>query len=133
MTAAAALADVSARAIRDLQAAGAKVLAGTDAVDAFVIPGHSLHQELQLMVKGGMSPAQALRSATAEAAAYRDTLATEGTIERGKRADLVVLDRNPLADIANTTKIHMVMAGGRVHDRAALKALLDRVREFASR
>ena len=133
MTAAAALADVSARAVRDLQAAGAKILAGTDAFDAFVIPGHSLHQELQLMVKGGMSPAQALRSATAEAAAYRGTLATEGTIERGKRADLLILDGNPIADIANITRIHTVVAGGRVHERSALHALLDRVREFSSK
>ena len=133
LRAAAALADASARAVRDLQAAGAKVLAGTDAFDAFVIPGHSLHQELQLMVRGGMSPAQALRSATAEAAAYRGTLATEGTIERGKRADLVLVGGNPLADIANIKKIHMVVAGGRVHERSALNALLARVREFATK
>lgn len=131
LKAAAALADVSARAVRDLQAAGASVLAGTDAFDAFVLPGHSLHQELQLLVRGGMSPAQALRSATVEAAAYRGALATEGTLERGKRADLVLLDADPLADIANVARIHAVVTGGSVIDRGALDALRQRVREFA--
>jgi imidazolonepropionase-like amidohydrolase len=130
---AAALAEVALRAVGDMHAAGAKVLAGTDAFDAFVIPGHSLHQELQLLVRAGLTPAQALRTATVEAAAYRGALATEGTIERGKRADLVILDANPLEDMTNISRLHLTIAGGRVQDRQALDALLARVREFAAR
>jgi hypothetical protein len=131
LQAAARLAETSARAVRDLHAAGARILAGTDAFDAFVIPGHSLHQELEAMVRGGLTPLDALRMATVEAARYRGSRQTEGTLEPGKRADLILLDGNPVAEITNTRRIHAVMAGGRLWDRQRLNGLLEGVRAFA--
>ena len=131
--AAASLAATAARAVRDLRDGGAKVLAGTDAFDAFVLPGHSLHQELQLLVSAGFSPLEALQAATKTAAAYRGTSSSEGTIERGKRADLVLLDADPTRDIANARRIHGVVVGGQWHSRTQLDRMMDEVKAFASR
>ncbi len=114
-----------------MHAAGAKVLAGTDTFDAFVLPGFSLHQELALLVKAGLSPLAALQSATRSAADYRATLDREGTIARKKRADLVLLDANPLADIANLSQIHAVVQAGRVFTRAELDKMLQSARDAA--
>jgi imidazolonepropionase-like amidohydrolase len=133
LQAAARLAEASARAVRDMHGAGAKVLAGTDAFDAFVIPGYSLHQELQALVRAGLTPVEALRTATVTAARYRGSIQTDGTLEPGKRADIVLLDASPLTEITNTRKIHAVVAGGRVHDRPELDRVLAAVRTFADR
>ena len=129
--AAADVARVSGIAIATMHAAGAKVLAGTDTFDAFVLPGFSLHQELALLVKAGLSPLAALQSATRSAADYRATLDREGTIARKKRADLVLLDANPLADIANLSQIHAVVQAGRVFTRAELDKMLQSARDAA--
>jgi imidazolonepropionase-like amidohydrolase len=132
LEAAARVAEVSARALRDLHAGGARVLAGTDAFDGFVLPGVSLHQELALLVRAGLSPLQALRAATVEAARYfGDSKA--GVIAPGMRADMVLLDGNPLADIANTTRIRAVVLTGRPYPRDRLDAMLNAARESAAR
>jgi hypothetical protein len=128
---AARVADVSARALRDLHAGGARILAGTDAFDGFVLPGVSLHQELALLVQAGMSSAQALRTATVEAARYFGD--REARIAPGLRADMVLLDGDPLGDIANTTRIHAVVVNGRPYPRSRLDALLASAREAAAR
>jgi imidazolonepropionase-like amidohydrolase len=107
------------------------VLAGTDTFDAFVLPGVSLHQELDLLVRAGLTPLEAIQSATRAAAEYRGTSATEGTIASGKRADLVLLDADPLADIANLSRVHAVMIGGRLLSRRDLDPLLVQVRTAA--
>lgn len=108
----------------DLNKAGIKLLAGTDAPMAFVFPGFSLHQELELLVRSGLTPLQALRTATYNPAEYFGALDSLGTVSQGKLADLVLLDANPLTDIRNTRRISTVIANGRVFDRAALNALL---------
>ena len=131
--AAAALASTSARAVRDLHQGGAKVMAGTDTFDAFVIPGDSLHQELKLLVGAGFSPLEALQTATRNAAEYRGTLKNEGTITVGKRADLVLLDADPSTDIANASKVAATIAGGRVYSRERLAELVRGVRKFAEK
>jgi imidazolonepropionase-like amidohydrolase len=89
------------------------MLAGSDSLDVMVFPGPTLHRELQLLVEIGLTPAEALRSATYDAAQFmhRDN---SGTLQAGKLADLVLLNANPLADIRNTTKIASVILGGRV-------------------
>ena len=132
-TAAAAVAATAARAVRDLRDGGARVLAGTDSFDAFVLPGYSLHQELELLAAAGLSPLQALQAATRTAAEYRGTLQSEGTIEVGKRADLVLLDVDPLRDIVNARRVHAVVVGGKFYQRVQLDRMLDEVRSFASR
>jgi len=110
-----------------LNRAGVPLLAGTDAPRAFIYPGFSLHEELALLVKSGLTPLEALRSATYNPASYLGSLDSLGTIEKGKIADLVLLDADPLKDIHNTTRISAVIANGRLIDSAARAALLNHV------
>jgi imidazolonepropionase-like amidohydrolase len=107
--------------------AGVRFLAGTDtgALDCF--PGSSLHDELELLVRAGLTPLQALQAATRNPAEYLGRLAELGTVEPGKLADLVLLDADPLADIRNTRKIHAVVVNGRLLSASDLQALLDGV------
>ncbi len=93
---------------------GGRVAAGTDTPQQFVVPGASLHRELQLYVAAGLTPAAAVKTATAEAAALLGISDRAGTVDTGKDADLVLLDGNPLADISATLRIRLVMRGGTV-------------------
>ena len=117
----------------DLKRAGVKVLAGTDTPHAFVFPGFSLHQELELLVRSGFTPLEALRAATYNPAEYLGALDSLGTVGKGKVADLVLLDANPLSDIRNTRRISTVIANGRVFDRAQLNDLLHHVESTLKR
>ena len=107
-----------------MQREGVGLLAGTDTGDDGVLPGSALHHELELLVGAGLSPAQALRTATLNPARYFGIAAEAGTIGKGKRADLVLLDANPLEDIRNANKISAVVVRGRVLDRKELDRLL---------
>jgi imidazolonepropionase-like amidohydrolase len=108
--------------------AGVKMLAGTDVPTTGTFLGFSLHDELALLVERyGMTPMEALRSATALPAAFMGMDAEVGTIEVGRRADLVLLDADPLADIANTRRIDTVISNGRVFDRVRRAQLLDEI------
>jgi hypothetical protein len=95
-----------------LHRAGVPLLAGTDAPEPYCPPGTSLHQELEMLVDSGLSPADAIRCATVNNARSLGQEARLGTIEPGKLADLVLLDANPLEKIANTRSIAMVFRGG---------------------
>jgi imidazolonepropionase-like amidohydrolase len=110
-----------------MQRAGVRIIAGTDTPNPYVFPGFSLHDELALLVKAGLTPMEALQAATRNAAEYAGQLATVGTIEKGKIADLVLLDADPLSDIANTKLINSVIVGGRLIDRTAITAMLSKV------
>jgi imidazolonepropionase-like amidohydrolase len=112
---------------RDLKEAGVKLLAGTDMPQAFVYPGFSLHQELELLVRSGLTPLEALRTATYNPADFLSALDSLGTVAQGKLADLLLLDANPLTDIRNTRRIAVVIANGRVFDPAARAQLLKDV------
>jgi imidazolonepropionase-like amidohydrolase len=113
--------------------AGVPFMAGTDtAAGVHVFPGFSLHDELALFVRAGLTPMQALQTATRNPAEFMDRLADLGTVERGKLADLVLLDANPLDDIANTRRIRAVVLAGRYLDRAALDRLLQGVEKAAA-
>jgi imidazolonepropionase-like amidohydrolase len=112
--------------VRLLHRAGVPILAGTDVGNPFVVPGHSLHRELELLVESGLSPLEALQAATLNPALYLEATDSLGTVEAGKLADLVLLDANPLDDIRNTAQIRAVMVNGRYLDRDALDALLAR-------
>ncbi|HYC61556.1 MAG TPA: amidohydrolase family protein [Thermoanaerobaculia bacterium] len=114
------------RILRALHQGGVKILMGTDAPQQFSVPGFSLHRELQFMRDAGMSPYDILKSGTANVGEYFAKQDSFGTIEKGKRADLVLLNANPLADIANVSKIEGVMVGGRWFSRKDLdERLLD--------
>lgn len=98
-----------------------------------MIAGFCVHDELAAMVRGGMTPLAALQTATLNPARYFGLEQTAGTIASRKRADLVLLDANPLTDIANVQRIRAVVVAGRFLDRPELDKLLTQVRIAASR
>jgi hypothetical protein len=108
-------------------------MAGTDtAAGVHVFPGFSLHEELALFVEAGLTPMQALQTATRNPAEFMGRLDDMGTVTKGKLADLVLLDANPLDDIANTRRIRAVVLAGRYFDRASLDAMLKGVEQAAA-
>ena len=112
--------------LRMMRRAGMRILPGSDFPAPLVIPGIDLHEELAKFVdEMGMSPLEALRSATLHPAEFFGIADSLGTIAPGKLADLVLLDANPLDNIRNTRRINAVFANGRLLDRAALDELLS--------
>ena len=99
--------------IKALHDGGAGLLLGSDAPQIWNVPGFSIHREIATYVASGLTPYQALATGTRGVAAHYNTLDRAGVIDTGRRADLVLLDANPLQDIANTSKIAGVMIGGR--------------------
>ncbi len=116
---------LSRRLVRPFAEAGVPILAGTHAVaiTPFIFPGASLHDELAALVNAGLSPLEALQSATITPARFANQASDLGTVAAGKLADLVVLDANPLDDISNTRRTHAVVVNGRLLDRPDLDAL----------
>ena len=114
-----------------MQRAGVRVLAGTDDANPYVFPGFSLHDELAMLVEAGLTPMHALQAATFNAAKFFNKSDSLGTIEKGKLADLILLDANPLDNIGNTKKINAVVLNGRLFDRNALDKLLADVENAA--
>lgn len=114
-----------------LQQAGVTIMAGTDAgfLNSFDYPGIGLHDELTVFVQNGLTPAQALSSATRAGPAWFGRLDRYGAVSTGKAADLVLLDRNPLQDINATRAIDTVILRGHVYDRKALDGMLERARK----
>jgi imidazolonepropionase-like amidohydrolase len=120
-----ALLDRYKKLVGDMHRAGVEFLAGTDANGWNpVLPGFGLHEELALLVESGLTPLDALQTATRNPARYFGALNQAGTIEPGKVADLVLLNADPLADIRNTQKIEAVVMRGRYYSRQDLDALL---------
>jgi imidazolonepropionase-like amidohydrolase len=111
--------------------AGVPMLLGTDSGtdNAHTIPGWSIHEELEALVKAGLSPAEALRMGTIDAARWRGEDATEGSVEPGKVADLVILRSNPLEAIRHTQEIDAVFKNGTQYSRADLDAMLRGVED----
>lgn len=106
---------------------GVNIVAGTDAGANLVVPGISLHDELRSLNLSGMSPAQTLATATKNPAELMNSNA--GIIAAGRRADLVILNKNPLSDINNTRAIDTVIVNGRVFGRKQLDAMLEAVKQ----
>jgi hypothetical protein len=104
--------------------AGVKVMVGTDNGDSYILPGFAVHDEIQELVKAGLTPAEALKAATWNGAEFLGQLDTSGSIEAGKWADLILLNANPLIDARNTQSIAAVILRGRYLDRATLDQLL---------
>lgn len=112
-----------------LQEAGVGLLAGSDcgASNNFKFPGSGLHEELAALVESGLTPLQALQTATVNAAMFFGVTKDYGTVAKGKMADLVLLDANPLDSIHNTEKIAAVVLNGKLLDRTNLDQLLAEV------
>ncbi len=120
---------------RKAHKAGVRFLAGSDAgyINPYIFHGYSLHDELERYVENGMTPAEALNTSTLNPARYLGEESEGGSIAAGKRADLVILDANPLADINAIRSIHAVIANGVVYDRKELDALLTDIHARAAK
>jgi imidazolonepropionase-like amidohydrolase len=116
--------------VPELYSAGVNILAGSDcgAFNSFIYPGESLHQELKLMVASGLTPAQALVTATINGAKFMGVASLYGSIQKGKSSDIVVLDANPLADIKAIDQIDMVLSHGKLYSRSDLDKLLNSIK-----
>ena len=119
---------------REMREAGVRLMVGTDAAVLNVFPGASVHDELRLFVDSlGMSPLEAIESATRKPAEWLGLADSVGTISAGKVADLVLLDADPLADITNTRRIAAVVLRGRLFQQRDLNALLAAVAAMPDR
>ncbi|HQZ97498.1 MAG TPA: amidohydrolase family protein [Pyrinomonadaceae bacterium] len=112
--------------------AGVPIMTGTDNNNPYVVPGFALHSELELFVRAGLTPIQALQSATIVPARYLGLTRSNGSTEKGKIADIILLDADPLSDIRNTRKIAAVMVNGKLLDRADLDKMLKTVEASAT-
>jgi len=110
--------------VRQAHDAGVRIVAGTDAGDTYVFPGFAIHEELAELVRAGLTPTDALRSATIDAARFSGKAREYGSIEAGKVADMILLNANPLTDIRSTQKIAGLFFNGQYLHRAALDELL---------
>lgn len=106
-----------------LHRAGVRIVLGTDTGNPFVFAGYSVHDELRLLVSAGLSPEAALQAASVRAAELLGKANEFGTIEAGKRADIVLLTGNPLSDIANSRTVETVILRGRVVTRPVLSSV----------
>jgi imidazolonepropionase-like amidohydrolase len=118
----------SAVVTSDMAKAGVGILAGCDSM----IAGFCVHDELAAMVRGGMAPLTALQTATINPARYFGIEQTAGSVAPGRRADLVLLDGNPLVDITNVRRIRAVIVAGRLLDRGALDQVLSKAKDAAA-
>ena len=109
---------------------GVKLLAGTDFPNPYVFPGFSLHDELSLMVKGGMPTIDALRTATINPAIFMNKEVDFGSVEVGKIASLILLNKNPLENIENTKTIETVIIRGIVYNRKVLDLMLAQAKSY---
>jgi imidazolonepropionase-like amidohydrolase len=113
--------------VKGIHDAGGKIMAGSDTPELFLLYGFTLHREMKSLVEAGLKPYAALEAATRIPAEFLKILGETGTIERGKRADLVLLEANPLDDISNTEKRAGVMVRGQWIPEAKLKKMLDEI------
>ncbi len=113
---------VRGKLIKALHEAGAGLLLGSDAPQVFNVPGFSLHRELAYLVQAGLTPYQALSTGTREVARFLGAPADFGTVEPGRRADLILLEGDPLKDLANLRRRTGVMIGGRWLPKAEIEA-----------
>lgn len=127
--AARALVELRQELTRALHAAGAPIALGSDAPQFFNVPGFSIHHEMEMMVAAGLTPYEVLATGTREPARYFGTPDAFGTVEPGRRADLILLEANPLDDVANVQRRIGVMVRGQWLPEADIQARLDTIAE----
>jgi imidazolonepropionase-like amidohydrolase len=115
--------------VQALHQADAGILLGTDAAQAYNIPGFSVHEELAMLVEAGLSPFEAIEAGTRNAALVLGHSDDFGTVTEGKRADLLLLDGNPLEDVTNASKISGVMVRGHWLPQGELQSMLDGLKD----
>lgn len=121
--------DVRNRLVKAIADSGGKIMAGSDTPEWFFGYGWTIHRELESLVAAGLTPHQALAAATRNPAEFLRASKEWGTIEKGKRADLLLLDGNPLEDIRNTSRIEAVVLGGRWLDREERERMIAEAAE----
>lgn len=99
----------------------------TDTPNPFVVPGYSVHKELKYFVNAGLTPYEAIKAATRDAAEFVDALDEWGTLAVGRRADLILVSGNPLKNVSNTTKLAGVILRGQWHPQSELQEKLDKL------
>jgi imidazolonepropionase-like amidohydrolase len=117
--------------VRILRDAGVRFLVGSDTGGPYVFPGSSVHEELELLVRAGLTPLEAIQAATLNPARFLELEDSLGSLDEGKFADMVLLAANPLEDIANIRRIEGVVLSGRYLSRQALDEILNSVRAAA--
>ena len=117
--------EVRNRLVKAIADSGGKIMAGSDTPEWFFGYGWTIHREMESLVAAGLTPYQALAAATRNPAEFVRASKEWGTIEKGKRADLLLLEANPLEDIRNTARIEAVSVGGRWLDRAERERMID--------
>jgi len=113
--------------VGDMNKAGVKLLAGSDCGVFGVHYGSGLHDELELLVEAGLTELEALQTATVNPAEYSDKLEFIGNVREGLKADLLILNENPLDNISNTKRIYSVLSNGKYYDRQSLDTILENV------
>lgn len=115
--------------VKLFDAAGVKMLAGTDLGGQWLVPGVSLHQEFDLLAEAGISPLRVLQMTTLDGARFLGRESTMGRVAVGRQADLVLLDGDPIASVANLHRIDAVVRGGTYYGRAELDAIAKRAEQ----
>jgi imidazolonepropionase-like amidohydrolase len=121
--------EVRNRLVKAIADSGGRIMAGSDTPEWFFGYGWTIHRELESLVATGLTPYQALAAATRNPAEFLRASKEWGTIEKGKRADLLLLEANPLEDIRNTTRIEAVVMGGRWLDREERERMIAAAEE----
>jgi imidazolonepropionase-like amidohydrolase len=119
--------EIRNRVLKALQDGGAKIMLGSDAPQLFSVPGFSLHREMQAMIKAGLTPYQVLESGTRNPAIYLKATDDFGMVEAGRRADLILLNDNPLKDLAAISNRAGVMVAGRWIAESEIRKRLDEI------
>jgi len=116
--------------IKYVREANVDIMAGTDTPIFFLTPGASLHRELELLVQGGLTPLEAIESATSKPAAYFNMQDSLGRVAPNMLADLVILDENPIDDIRHTKTIHAVIRDGHLITQEGLVAMKEKLKKL---
>jgi hypothetical protein len=111
---------------------GVKLMTGSDSPEWFLVQGFAVHNEIETFVQAGLTPYAALETATRNPAAYLGVLNRKGTVEEGKEASLILLDKNPLDDIRNTRSIRGIFSGNQYYDRGQLDQMLQQAKASAN-
>ncbi|MBS1663997.1 MAG: amidohydrolase family protein [Bacteroidetes bacterium] len=113
-----------------MYAAGVNIVAGSDcgASNSYVYPGSSIHEEIKLLVASGLTPAQSLKTATANGSKFFGVESFFGSLQKGKCSDMVILDQNPIADINAIDQISSVVSHGKLYSKSDLNALLAAIK-----
>jgi imidazolonepropionase-like amidohydrolase len=120
------------KTLAKMRRAGVRILAGTDTGAPYCFPGFSLHDELALLVKAGFTPLEALQTATLNPAIFLGTAESYGTVEKGRIADLLLLEADPLEKIENTKRIAAVVLGGKLFGKQQIDEILATAEKSAN-